>query len=64
MDADRETTKAFYAVIEAMRSEALPERFVIAYRNERSLRQVIADLCIVSSGFASREEAWEVSARP
>jgi len=42
-----------YAVIEARRNE----RFVIAYRNERSLREFIAAPCIVASGFASREAA-------
>ena len=42
-----------YAVIETRRNE----RFVIAYRNERSLREFIAAPCIVASGFASREAA-------
>ncbi len=35
-----------YAVIEALRTEADPERFVIAYRTEQSLHNVIATPCI------------------
>jgi hypothetical protein len=46
-----------YAVIEALRTEADPERFVIAYRTEQSLHNVIAASCIVAFGFSSREEA-------
>jgi hypothetical protein len=46
-----------YAVIEALHSEAGPERFVIAYPNEQSLRDVIAEPSIVAFGFSSREEA-------
>jgi hypothetical protein len=42
-----------YAVIETRRNE----RFVIAYRDERSLREFIAAPCIVASGFASRDAA-------
>jgi hypothetical protein len=48
-----------YAVIETRRNE----RFVIAYRNERSLREFIAAPCIVASGFASREAAMVEIAR-
>ena len=51
-----------YAVIEALQIEADSERFVIAYRNEQLLRDVIAATCIIAFGFSSREEA-EVSAR-
>jgi thymidylate synthase len=46
-----------YAVIEALQNEAVSERFVIAYRNEESLHNVIAAPCIIATGFASREEA-------
>jgi thymidylate synthase len=46
-----------YAVIEALRTEADPERFVIAYRNEQLLHDVIAAPCIIAFGFSSREEA-------
>ena len=46
-----------YAVIEAHWSERPPERFVIAYCNEESLRDVIAAPSIIASGFASRERA-------
>ena len=46
-----------YAVIEALRTETGPELFVIAYPNEKSLRDVIAAPSIIAFGFASREEA-------
>ena len=46
-----------YAVIEALRTETGPERFVIAYPNEQSLRDVIAAPSIIAFGFSSREEA-------
>jgi hypothetical protein len=46
-----------YAVIEALRTEAGPERFVIAYRNEQSLHDTMAAPCIIAFGFSSREEA-------
>ena len=46
-----------YAVIEALLTETGPERFVIAYPNEKSLRDVIAAPSIIAFGFPSREEA-------
>ena len=46
-----------YAVIEALHTETGPERFVIAYPNEQSLRNVIAAPSIIAFGFSSREEA-------
>ena len=46
-----------YAVIEALHTETGPERFVIAYPNELSLRDVIAAPSIIAFGFSSREEA-------
>lgn len=46
-----------YAVIEALQTEADCERFVIAYRSEQSLHDVIAEPCIIAFGFSSREEA-------
>lgn len=48
---------ALYAVIEARWSEGPPEPFVIAYRDEKSLRDVIAAPSIVGTGFITREEA-------
>jgi hypothetical protein len=52
-----------YAVIEALSTDADPERFVIAYGNEQALHDVIAARCIVAFGFSSREEA-EASSIP
>jgi hypothetical protein len=46
-----------YAVIAGLRSETGPERLVIAYPNEESLRDLIAAPSIVAVGFSSREEA-------
>ena len=48
---------AQYAVIEARRTEGPSERFVLAYPDEESLRELIAGPSIVACGFASREEA-------
>ena len=48
---------ALYAVIEARWSEGPPERIVIAYRDQESLRDVIAAPSIVGTGFITREEA-------
>jgi hypothetical protein len=46
-----------YAVIEGFRAEGGSEPFVLAYRNEQSLRDLIAAPCIAAFGFSSREEA-------
>jgi len=48
---------AQYAVIEARRTEGPSERFVIAYPDEESLRELIAGPSIIACGFAYREEA-------
>jgi len=48
---------ARYAVIEARRAEGPSERFVIAYPDEESLRELIAGPSIIACGFDSREEA-------
>jgi len=46
-----------YAVIKTFRTEGGSESFVLAYRNEQSLRDLIAAPCIAAFGFSSREEA-------
>ena len=46
-----------YAVIAGLRTETGPERLVIAYPNEKSLRDLIAAPSIIAAGFSSREEA-------
>jgi hypothetical protein len=46
-----------YAIIAGLRTETGPERFVIAYPNEKSLRDLIAAASIIAVGFSSREEA-------
>jgi hypothetical protein len=52
-----DSSGAQYAVIEARRTEGPSERFVIAYPDEESLRELIASPSIIACGFASREEA-------
>jgi hypothetical protein len=51
-----------YAVIAGLRTETGPERLVIAYPNEKSLRDLIAAASIIAVGFSSREEAIADSA--
>jgi hypothetical protein len=46
-----------YAVIAGLRTGTGPERLVIAYPNEKSLRDLIAAPSIIAVGFSSREEA-------
>ena len=46
-----------YAVIEARWNGGFSERFVIAYREEESLRELIAGPSIIGIGFSSRESA-------
>jgi hypothetical protein len=46
-----------YAVIAGLRTETGPERLVIAYPNEESLRDLLAAPSIIAAGFSSREEA-------
>ena len=62
MSSDPDSFGVHYAVIEAIRTQAPPELFVISYRNEKSLRLLIADFCIVATGFTSREAALELCA--
>jgi hypothetical protein len=52
-----DSSNAQYAVIEARRVEGPSERFVIAYPDEDSLRELIAGPSIIAWGFAHREEA-------
>ena len=46
-----------YAVLEDVRADSGSGRFVVAYRNEYSLRDLIAPSCIAAFGIPSREEA-------
>ena len=46
-----------YAVIAGLRTETGPEHLVIAYPNEKSLRDLIAAASIIAVGFSSREQA-------
>jgi hypothetical protein len=46
-----------YAVIAGLHTETGSERLVIAYPNEKSLRDLIAARSIIAAGFSSREEA-------
>jgi hypothetical protein len=53
-----------YAVIAGLRTETGPERLVIAYPTEKSLRDLLAASCILALGFSSREEAIASSRTP
>jgi hypothetical protein len=46
-----------YAVIRLSSAKGSPERLVLAYPNEETLRGFIADTSIVGPGFSSRDEA-------
>ena len=46
-----------YAVIAGLHTETGLERLVITYRNEESLRDLIAAPSIIAVGFSTREEA-------
>ena len=48
---------ACYAVIEGLQTETGHESIVIAYPNEKTLREAFAASSIVAFGFATREEA-------
>jgi len=50
-----------FAVIAGLRTETGPERLVIEYPNEESLRDLIAAPSIIAVGFSSREKAVEDS---
>jgi hypothetical protein len=53
-----------YAVIAGLRTETGPERLVIAYPNEKSLRDLLAAPSILAVGFSSREDAVAGSRAP
>jgi hypothetical protein len=53
-----------YAVIAGLRTETGPERLVIAYPNEKSLRDLLAASSILAVGFSSREDAAAGSGVP
>jgi hypothetical protein len=48
---------AWYAVIEVLQTETGHENIVIAYPNEKTLREAFAASSIVACGFARRDEA-------
>jgi hypothetical protein len=52
-----------YAIIQASSKKNDPERLVIAYPDEKCLRDLIAAPSIVGFGFTSREEAMELLRR-
>ncbi len=57
MNALFQFTKLQYAVIQLSSITDPPERLILAYRDERTLRTLIAGRSIVGLGFVSREEA-------
>jgi len=57
MNALLQVTKLQYAVIQLSSITDPPERLILAYTDERTLRALIAGPSIVGLGFGSREEA-------
>jgi hypothetical protein len=57
MKASPQFTKVQYAVIQLSSISDPPERLILAYTDERTLRALIAGPSIVGLGFGSREEA-------
>ena len=57
MNALLQIPKLQYAVIQLSSITDPPERLILAYRDERTLRALIAGPSIVGLGFVSREEA-------
>ena len=57
MNALLQLTKLQYAVIQLSSSTDPPDRLILAYADERTLRALIAGPSIVGLGFGSREEA-------
>jgi hypothetical protein len=49
--------RARYAVVEACDIKGRSERFVVAYRTEKSLRETIAARRIIATGFSTANQA-------
>src|SRR5207247_2594309 len=60
MNALLQITKLQYAVIQLSSTTDPPERLILAYRDERTLRALIAVPSIAGLGFGSREEAMSI----
>jgi len=56
MNLSVDTSTIYYAVI-SIRNDSHRERLIIAYPNEKTLRQLIAAPSILALGYASRAEA-------
>jgi hypothetical protein len=50
-----------YAVIQVRQSDGNIERFVMGYRDKRSLRDLLDKRSIVATGFLSRDEATRMT---
>ena len=57
MSALLQSSNVRYALIQLSSVKGSPERIVLAYPNEETLRDLIADTSIVGLGFSSRDEA-------
>lgn len=64
MDAVVDFPDARYAVIEVLQAKTGHENIVIAYPNEKTLREAFAASSIVAFGFATRDEAIVAVADP
>jgi hypothetical protein len=63
MNALGQSTNMQYAVIRLSGTNAFPERVVIGYPNEETLRDLIAGPSIIGLGFVSREDALATADR-
>jgi hypothetical protein len=61
MNALLQSTKERYAVIQLSSTSGPPERLILAYPDEGTLRALIAEPSILGVGFGSREEAVSTS---
>ena len=57
MSALLQSSNVRYAVIRLSSAKGSPERLILAYPNEETLRDLIADTSIVGLSFRSRDEA-------
>ena len=62
MSALLQSADVKFAVIQVRSTKGSPERLVVAYPNEETLRGVIANPSIVNVGISSREEAASAAA--
>ena len=61
MKTSNNSSRVKYAVIQVLQSDGHVEHLVIAYPDERTLRQMLAKRSIAATGFLTRDEATKES---